>query len=201
MAEKLSEYRQGGVEVVQNALSPNFRSENYARENCEDMIVGYFGHLTSSWFDWDALKEIAKIRSKIIFEIIGHSEPKDLKLPENIILLGPKNHAQINNIAARWSAAIIPFKTGPLADAVDPIKIYEYLSLGLPTVSFSMPQIDGYPETETANDVESFVKSLDRAIKRKTDQKILDNWLQKNRWEDRVDIFDSWNERRMEMWK
>ena len=122
-------------------------------------------------------------------------------MPENIILLGPKNHAQINNIAARWSAAIIPFKTGPLADAVDPIKIYEYLSLGLPTVSFSMPQIDGYPETETANDVESFVKSLDRAIKRKTDQKILDNWLQKNRWEDRVDIFDSWNERRMEMWK
>ena len=39
--------------------------------------------------------------------------------------MGPKTHPEINVIAAEWSVAIIPFKTGLLSDAVDPIKIYE----------------------------------------------------------------------------
>ena len=62
---------------------------------------------------------MAKDLPKFIFEIIGHSEPDDLNLPENVRLLGPKNHPEINEIASRWDAAIIPFKMGPLADAVD----------------------------------------------------------------------------------
>ena len=58
--------------------------------------VGYFGHLTASWFDWDSLIEIAKSRPKYHFEIIGHSAPDDLELPKNIDLMGPKTHPEIN---------------------------------------------------------------------------------------------------------
>ena len=136
--------------------------------------------------------EIAIGMPEFHFEIIGHSEPQNLDLPDNVQILGPKSHSEINEIARRWKAAIIPFKTGPLADAVDPIKIYEYLALGLPTVSFSMPQIDDYPLTKTVKNVEEFKKELQWAVNVRYDMDEIELWLRENTWEKRVDSFEEW---------
>ena len=65
-----------------------------------------------------SLIEIAVGMPEYHFEIIGHSEPQNLDLPENLQILGPKSHPEINKLR-KWKAAIIPFKTGPLSDAVD----------------------------------------------------------------------------------
>ena len=192
LAEKLSAYNKNGVKVIPNALSPNFREDDYQREINDEAIVGYFGHLTDSWFDWESLIEIAVGMPEYHFEIIGHSEPQNLDLPENLQILGPKSHPEINEIARRWKAAIIPFKTGPLSDAVDPIKIYEYLALGLPTVSFSMPQIDDYPLTKTVKNVEEFKKELQWAVNVSYDMDEIELWLGENTWEKRVDSFEEW---------
>ena len=175
------------VQIVPNALSPNFLSSNYKWKGAAKTKIGYFGHLTSSWFDWDALIEIANSRPNYHFEIIGHSAPEDLKLPSNIDLMGPKNHPQINKIAAEWKVAIIPFKPGLLADAVDPIKIYEYMALDLPTVSFRMPQIDSYPYTITVDTNEEFGFALDEFVRYRPKSGKLRKWLATNTWGDRVD--------------
>ena len=177
------------VEVVPNALSPHFLSNGYKWTGDSIVKIGYFGHLTSSWFDWDSLIEIAVLRPEYEFEIIGHSAPEDLDLPVNIELFGPKNHAEINDIASKWSVAIIPFKMGPLADGVDPIKIYEYMALGLPTVSFRMPQIDSYPYTITVDNVPDFCYALDEFTHHRPRKNKLKNWLGANKWSDRVNRF------------
>ena len=192
LAEKLSQYGNEPVTVIPNALSPNFRSPDFKKINSEVIKIGYFGHLTDSWFDWPALISIAKQMGEMKFEIIGHSAPSSLELPENVSLLGPKNHPEINKLAASWRVGIIPFKTGPLADAVDPIKIYEYLALGLPTVSFSMPQIDDYPITKTVETVHEFKDALIWAIDLDYDMGEVEGWLKENTWEKRVDSFESW---------
>lgn len=175
------------VRVVPNALSPNFLSKNYKWKGSSQTKVGYFGHLTSSWFDWDSLIEIANSRPYYHFEIIGHSAPEDLQLPQNIDLMGPKNHPEINVIAAQWKVAIIPFKPGPLADAVDPIKIYEYMALNLPTVSFRMPQIDSYPYTITVESNEEFATAIDEFVRYQPKKGTLRKWLSTNTWGNRVD--------------
>ena len=188
LAKKLDAYEPlENVHVVPNALSPNFLSDGYKWRGSKQTKIGYFGHLTASWFDWDSLIEIAKLRPEYVFEIIGHSAPDDLKLPENIELMGPKTHPEINEIAAEWGVAIIPFKTGLLADAVDPIKIYEYMALDLPTVSFRMPQIDKYPYTITVENNEEFCFALDESIRYRPKRGTLKKWLAKNKWGDRVD--------------
>ena len=190
LAKKLDAFNPSKpVDVVPNALSPHFLSTGYKWKGDKQTRIGYFGHLTDSWFDWESLKKIAIKRPKYQFEIIGHSEPEDLVVPENIHILGPKNHAEINEIAAKWAVAIIPFKMGPLADGVDPIKIYEYMALELPTVSFRMPQIDNYPSTITVENVEDFCAALDEFSNYRPRRGSLKAWLQSNRWEDRVDHF------------
>jgi len=188
LADKLDRYEPvDPVHVVPNALSPNFLSQNYRWKGGSKIKIGYFGHLTSSWFDWDSLIEMAKRRPSYNFEIIGHSAPDDLDLPTNIDLMGPKTHPEINIIAAEWNVAIIPFTTGLLSDAVDPIKIYEYMALDLPTVSFRMPQIDNYPATITVDSIEDFLVALDEFSKYRPKKGSLEKWLSKNTWGDRID--------------
>jgi hypothetical protein len=84
---------------------------------------------------------------------------------------------------------IIPFKINKLSAAVDPIKIYEYLALGLPVVSFFMPQIKNYPNTRLANSVDEFANELDLALKNNTSNIEIDKWLKENTWQDRVDQY------------
>src|SRR5690606_28885361 len=112
------------------------------------------------WFDWQAFIQIAEKCPQYRFEIIGHSALAGLQLSDNIHLLGPKPWHELHRYASRWRVAIIPFRMGPLADGVDPIKIYEYLSFGLPVVSFLMPQIKDYPYTSTVASVEEFCAAL-----------------------------------------
>ncbi|MGE0653897.1 MAG: glycosyltransferase, partial [Alphaproteobacteria bacterium] len=109
-------------------------------------IVGYFGHLTEQWFDWDALRGAARELPEVDFEIIGFDMPA-LSLPDNITYLGSMTHEQIRGVATEWAVAMIPFRHGKLSRAVDPIKIYEYLSLGLKVVACPMGMIESYPLT------------------------------------------------------
>ncbi len=174
------------VMLMPNAVERDYVSADYRRQPIQSGIVGYFGHLSPAWFDWDALKRVAEMRPQLRFEIIGHSEPAGLQLPANIVLLGPKPWQVLHEYAARWSAAMIPFRMGPLADGVDPIKIYEYFALQLPVVSFRMPQIAGYPYTWTVDSPEAFCRALDDACRCEPDAGILADFIASNTWEVRA---------------
>lgn len=188
LVEKLRAWAPGRpVHLSPNAYDTAFLAPGYERAPTDPPVVGYFGHLTASWFAWDDLAEIARALPRFRFEIIGHGEPDDLRLPDNVELLGKKTHPEICAIAARWSVAIIPFKMSRLADGVDPIKIYEYFSLGLPVVSFRMPQIDDYPYTTTVESVADFVAALERAAASEPDPAILQEFLRENTWQHRAD--------------
>jgi ubiquinone/menaquinone biosynthesis C-methylase UbiE len=174
------------VRLSPNAYDPAFVDGQHQRRPSAELKVGYFGHLSESWFDWDALQWISRRRPTYRFEIIGHSAPKKLKLPSNVVLLGPKRPPEICRLAAEWRVGMIPFRVGPLADGVDPIKIYEYFGLGLPVVSFRMPQIADYPYTTTVDTKEAFVTALDRALRESPKPEVFREFLQNNTWDVRA---------------
>lgn len=180
------------VRLSPNAYDPSFLSRSYRRRPVQPPKIGYFGHLTERWFDWESLRWIAEQRPGYQFEIIGHGAPKGLVVPSNVRLLGPRRHAEICELAAEWSVGIIPFRTGPLADGVDPIKIYEYFGLGLPVVSFRMPQISDYPCTQTVESRQEFVTALDRAAETPCDTSELERFLADNTWHGRAQEILAW---------
>lgn len=175
------------VEISPNAYDPGFLADGYTHEPGDEVVIGYFGHLSAAWFDWEGLRDVAKQRPNYRFEIIGHLGPKTVDVPSNVHLLGSKTHAEICEYAKRWRVAIIPFRVGPVADGVDPIKIYEYFALGLPVVSFRMPQIDDYPHTRTVETVDAFVEALDEAVSEPVDKANLETFIANNTWDHRVD--------------
>ena len=157
--------------VVPNGLKRSFLENakaSFARRRSGyrgNGTIGYFGHLTPNWFNWELLLKTASRRPDFRFEIIGFGEPKGLNLPRNVVMLGTKNHEQIIDIASNWSIAIIPFKNTKIAEGVDPIKIYEYLALGLPCVSCWIPQVKDYPLTFIYQNDSKFEEVLEKALK------------------------------------
>ena len=71
--------------------------------------VGYVGHLTPAWFDWNKVNRLAERMPEVTFEIIGHGLPDHLKLPENVRFLGHKTHDELLDIVPDWQVALIPF--------------------------------------------------------------------------------------------
>lgn len=182
------------IKIIGNGFTPEVlgvENQGIAR-NREDggPIIGYFGHLTDAWFDWKLILQLAKSYPHIKFEIIGYGEPewvrKEITALSNIHLLGkvlPKDlHRQVSN----WSIGIIPFMEGILAEAVDPIKIYEYLYFGLPVVVTGIRHLKSYPMTYFAEseDVEDIIE---KALNDDYDTEDINNFLQQVTWRARFE--------------
>ena len=157
--------------VIPNAVEAGFidRSvENRSRmsysRRSNSKTVGYIGHLTPSWFDWPLLIDAAEKLPDLAFEIIGHGMPNNLTMPENIVYLGPKSHDEFREIALEWKVGIIPFKPSTLTFAVDPNKVYEYLAVGLRTITAEMGAVAACPSTWIYDNSNSFVDVLSASM-------------------------------------
>lgn len=123
-------------------------------------VIGYVGHLTPSWFDWNAVIHAAHEMPQASFEIVGHGKPEHLELPENIHYHGAKTHDELLSIVRRWKIALIPFIDSPLTRGVDPNKIYEYFAWGLRVVSARMGAVHRYPSTRVYSGGDGLVAAL-----------------------------------------
>ena len=185
LASKIEMLAGRPVEVNRNALDPGFPRREVLIDP-DQPVIGYFGQLTDKWFDWNLIIQVARSLPEVMFELAGHQAPQ-LELPGNVSIMGLLDHQELARAAARWAGAVIPFKTGPLADAVDPIKVYEYLHLRLPTVASYMPQVVGYPGVTVAESPEDFIVAVARLVARPVPLgNEVESWLSENTWESRV---------------
>jgi hypothetical protein len=158
------------VVVVQNGFQPSaLACEQFIAANTpldRPKVVGYFGHFSDGWFDWDTVFYAAQKRPDIEFELIGWglSERARVRLKDfpNIRFEGLVPQNNLHRYARKWWAAMIPFRPSTLSAAVDPLKIYEYLYLGLSSVVTGISGIAGYPLVQYADDREGFVSALDK---------------------------------------
>ena len=105
--------------------------------------VVYVGS-TRSWFDYELLEDLAHKLDRYSFVIVGPLEDtglKGLRSYKNIHILGPRPHNDIGNYLKYCDVGIIPFKKNELTERVNPIKLYEYFSSGLPVVATDLEEI------------------------------------------------------------
>lgn len=98
-------------------------------------VLGYIGTI-GEWFDWDIVLKLARTVPSMRIRLIGpiaSSVPDNI--PTNIEILGPCRHDGAIAEMVKFCVGIIPFKRNRLTASVDPIKYYEYRSLGLPVIS------------------------------------------------------------------
>ncbi len=127
-------------------------------------VVGYFGHFSDAWFDWDAVIHAAKTMPDVQFELIGWaiSEATRQRLAglSNIRMPGIVPQKELHRYARKWWLGIIPFQATQVSAAVDPLKIYEYLHLGLPSVVTGISGIAEFPLVRYAQGKDQFVEAI-----------------------------------------
>jgi glycosyltransferase involved in cell wall biosynthesis len=103
-------------------------------------FAGYIGTV-GEHFDAELLEDAARRLPRVGFVLIG---PVRLGRPPqgpNIFTLGLKTHGELPAYARQFSAGLIPFKTGPGAEAINPTKLLEYAAAGVPVVSTPLPDV------------------------------------------------------------
>ena len=195
LVEKFERLRPDILEVRNGYYPSALECEQFAAARApleRPKVVGYFGHLSDAWFGWETVFYAARKRPDIEFELIGYglSDRSLLRLHSfpNVRFVGLVPQKNLQNYARKWWAGMIPFQPSTLSAAVDPLKVYEYLHFGLPTVVTGIPGIADYPLIEFAGDPDSFVSALDRLPDRPDEQSLsrVAEFLKACVWEERL---------------
>ncbi len=161
-------------------------------------IVGYHGAI-SSWFDVDLVASLATQRRGWSFVLIGSTAGADVRalqrLP-SVHLLGEIPYSDLPAHLHQFDACIIPFKTGRLTEATNPVKLYEYLSAGKPVVTVALPEIKpfvGDGLAYAASGETEFLVALERAIREDSTERRAARmaFASRNTWLERFDSLQS----------
>jgi len=80
-------------------------------------------------------------------------------------LLGQKRHDELPAYCKGFDVGIIPYKIDERMRFVNPLKMREYLSAGLPVVSTAVPEVQRYPElVQVASTADEWVAAIERAL-------------------------------------
>jgi len=107
-------------------------------------IAGYFGAI-AEWFDIGLLASIAAGRPDVSFVLIGgvfDVDVRSLQQLPNVHLLGQQPYSRMPAYLRDFDVCLIPFVVNEITAATDPVKFYEYISLGKPVVSTWMPELE-----------------------------------------------------------
>jgi GT2 family glycosyltransferase len=108
-------------------------------------------------------------------------------------LLGEKPYRELPAYLRQFAVCTLPFRVNQLTRAVDPVKIYEYLSQGKPVVSVPLPELSALSELlYFAQGPAEFAEQIDRAVEENDEslrQKRI-SFASQNTWASRVEALD-----------
>jgi glycosyltransferase involved in cell wall biosynthesis len=132
--------------LLRNAV--DLASFSPRRSRTPGKTVGYVGAL-GPWFDAAAVAEAARRHPEWRFRLAGRVEDPEaaaLAALPNVELAGEIPFREVPGFLSDTDVALVPFKDLPLTRAVDPVKLYEALALGLPVVARRLPETERWAE-------------------------------------------------------
>jgi len=106
--------------------------------------VGYIGTI-ADWIDFSLIERTARAFPEVSFVFIGPLDSsrrhRDLASRPNIRWLGRKPYESVPLYVQGCDVCWIPFAAGRITENTNPIKLFEYFSLGKPVVATGLPEI------------------------------------------------------------
>ncbi len=153
-------------------------------------IILFSGALSADWVNLDLVERIA---AQYTFVLVGRGW--NLKsAPKNVHYLGAKTHEELQAYYRHCDVNILPFVRGQIADYSSPIKNFESMIHGTPSVATDIPEALAYPNVilSSKNDME-FMSNIKKAIRLKRDleyRKLAIETGRNNTWNHRVDVIE-----------
>ena len=186
-------------EIIRNGVDASLFRERCKPNNSfsfKHPTVGYYGAL-ADWIDIDLIAELAERNPQWHFVLAGDifvSDLRGLDAKKNVTLLGLRPFDEMPSLLWHFDVCLIPFKLNAITHAVDPVKLYEYLSGGKPVVSVPLIELAAYRDVIAfAEGPEGFSRAITEALADPSMIRVEARRAvaERNQWSDRYRSFDS----------
>ena len=128
--------------------------------------IGFYGTL-QTWVDFELIAHIARARPAWQIVLIGQqlADVSALRGLPNVHLLGQKRHDELPAYCKGFDVGMIPYRIDERMAFVNPLKLREYLSAGIPVVSTAVPEVMRYANLcEIATTPAEFIGAIERVL-------------------------------------
>jgi glycosyltransferase involved in cell wall biosynthesis len=131
-------------------------------------IIGFYGTL-QDWVDLELVAALARARPSWSIVLIGQvlADASPVAGLPNVHLLGRRRHAELPGYCRSFDVGLIPYRIDERMEFVNPIKLREYLSAGLPVASTAVPEVVRLAapgDVEIAPDAPGLVDAIERLV-------------------------------------
>jgi glycosyltransferase involved in cell wall biosynthesis len=155
--------------------------------------IGFYGTLRE-WVDVELIAHVARARPQWSIALVGQqlSDLSALDGIPNVHLLGQKPHAELPAYCKGFDVGLIPYRIDERMAFVNPLKLREYLSAGLPVVSTPVPEVEQFSHRhlcQIGHDPASFVDAIEHALLQtgRAERLARSEAMQSETWAARVD--------------
>jgi len=151
-------------------------------------IVVYAGSI-DFWFDFDLINSLTKALPDVTFVLIGPNGHLSRKfIPRrNLHHLGSIQYDQLPKYLSNATIGIIPFnvsKFPDLVNSINPIKLYEYLSCGLPVVATRWAELVNLQSPATlCSTTEEFITAIRSIRAERSEKQSYLEFVERYNWE------------------
>jgi glycosyltransferase involved in cell wall biosynthesis len=128
-------------------------------------LVGYIG-IVDDYLSQAALLAVANNPATGTLVLVGGANADVARLDAHprVRLLGRRPYEAIPAYLQAFACCLIPFSTGRLTEAVNPIKLREYLAAGRPVVSTPLPEVEPYGDVVALAPEADFAAAVARQL-------------------------------------
>ena len=142
----------------------------------------------SSWFDFNTMETILKRHEQLTLVIVGPCEV-DIPKHNRIIAYGAVDRQYIFQIMSYAFALVMPFQVNELIKSVNPVKLYEYIYTGKPSIAPRYGETEKFSEfVYLYNDTEELLLILNRLLEKAMPKQEIGQcfrFAEKNTWNSR----------------
>ena len=153
-------------------------------------IALYVGALWGGWLDWDLVGAAARALPETTFVFVGDRRREGRGLPDNCVFLGLKPQTDLPGYLAHADVAFLPWSADEVTRATSPLKVYEFVAMGLPVVGPSVEPLVAIPGVRRFTDVADFIEAIrttGRAGISAEVRRDMAGFASRNSWVQRVD--------------
>lgn len=128
--------------------------------------IGFYGTLRD-WVDLELVAHVARARPGWSIALIGQQlgDLSAIRGVPNVHLMGQKRHDELPGYCKGFDVGMIPYRIDERMTFVNPLKLREYLSAGVPVVSTPVPEVARYAHlAHVAATPAEFVAAIEQAI-------------------------------------
>jgi glycosyltransferase involved in cell wall biosynthesis len=158
----------------------------------ESPVAVYVGSLHDSRIDVGVVIELAEALPQLRLVFVGpnslsHRSQRLLDALPNVLLLGARPYRDVPAYLQHADVVIVPHRVTPFTESLDPIKAYESLAVGVPTVATPVSGFRGLDGAVTVATGPSFTAAVESTLTEPPKQRPVSELVS---WEERAREFE-----------